>query len=260
MEFANIFIISGLLVSIYVLSGWLLSLLLKNASIMDVMWGSGFVILVWFYFFNTPDGLVSRKVLISSLITIWGLRLSIYIFVRNRGKGEDYRYKNWRIHNGKKWWWLSFFKVFLLQGILLWIISMPLLGSQIAGKNHPIWLIDLIGTFIWIIGFLFESIGDYQLLAFKSIPSNKGKTFDDGLWKYSRHPNYFGEALQWWGFYLIAAAAGSWWTIFSPLLITFLLLRVSGISLLEKSLENTKPGYKRYIEKTSAFLPWFPKK
>lgn len=259
MTMMNLILMSGALIFIYVLIGWLISLALKNSSIMDIMWGFGFLIVAWFYFIYSAEGLISRKLLMSFLVTIWGLRLSAHIYLRNKGKGEDFRYKNWRMQYSNKWWWFSFFKVFLLQGFLMWIISAPLLGSQFGGRNNPIGFIDFLGALLWIVGFSMEALSDYQLSVFKSKPVNKGKVLDSGLWKYSRHPNYFGEALQWWGFFLISAAAGNVWTIFSPSLMTFLLLKVSGVSLLEKSIVKNKPGYKEYIEKTNAFIPWFPK-
>ena len=237
---------------------WLISLILKNSSIVDIFWGTGFVIANWVYFFLTPDGFLPRKLLIGVLVTLWGLRLSLYILWRNWGKPEDFRYQAWRKESGKIWWWKSFFQVFLLQGILMWIISAPLLAAQFGSAPDRLTVLDFLGVALWLIGFFFEAAGDFQLARFKADPTNKGKVMDRGVWRFTRHPNYFGDSAQWWGYYLIAAAGG-WWTVFSPVLMTLLLLRVSGVSLLEKSLE-TRPGYKEYVEKTSAFIPWFPKK
>ena len=238
---------------------WLISLQLKNSSIVDIFWGTGFVITNWLYFALTPDGFLLRKCLIGVLVTIWGLRLSLHILRRNWGKAEDFRYQVWRKEAGTRWWWLSFFRVFLLQGILMWIISTPLLAAQGSVKPAHLILFDFIGVIVWGIGFFFEAVGDLQLARFKANPANKGKVMDHGVWHYTRHPNYFGDSAQWWGYYLIAAFSGGWWTIFSPILMTLFLLRVSGVALLEKTLE-TRPGYKEYIDKTSAFLPWFPRK
>lgn len=238
---------------------WLLSLLLKNSSIVDIFWGTGFVIFAWVAFFLTPDGFLARKLLLTILVTIWGLRLSIYILVRNWGKPEDFRYQAWRNEHGKKWWWYSFFQVFLLQGVLLTVIAAPLLAAQISPTPARLGVLDLIAIPLWAIGFFFESVGDWQLKRFKGDPANKGKVLDRGVWRYTRHPNYFGDSTQWWAYYLIAASAGGWWTIFSPILMTILLLRVSGVKLLEKTLD-TRPGYKEYSERTSEFIPWFPKK
>lgn len=238
---------------------WVLSLVLKNSSIVDIFWGTGFVILAWVSFFLTPDGFLARKLLLTILVTIWGLRLSIYILVRNWGKPEDFRYQAWRKAHGKKWWWYSFFQVFMLQGVLLTIIAAPLLAVQISPTPAKLGVLDFIAIPLWVIGFFFESMGDWQLKRFKSDPANKGKVLDRGVWRYTRHPNYFGDSTQWWAYYLVAASAGGWWTIFSPVLMTFLLLRVSGVKLLEKTLD-IRPGYKEYSERTSEFIPWFPKK
>jgi steroid 5-alpha reductase family enzyme len=192
-------------------------------------------------------------------VTVWGLWLSIYIFLRNSGKGEDLRYQAWRKENGKNWWWVSYFKVFLLQGILLWIVSTPLQAAQFFGSGK-FYFLDYLGILFWLIGFFFEAVGDYQLVKFRQDLSNKGKVLRTGLWKFTRHPNYFGDAAVWWGFYLIASAAGGWWSIFAPVIMTGLLFKVSGVALLEKNLKDKKPEYRDYIEKTPAFIPWFPKR
>lgn len=238
---------------------WLVSLRLKNSSIVDIFWGTGFVIAGWIYFALTPDGFLPRKLLVSALVTIWGMRLSIYILLRNWGKPEDFRYQKWRDESGGKWWWQSFFRVFLLQGILLWIISIPLLAAQYRALPDRLVFLDFLGVAVWLIGFYFEAAGDSHLARFRANPQNKGKILDSGVWRYTRHPNYFGDSAQWWGYYLIAAAAGGWWTVYSPILMTFLLMRVSGVVLLEKTL-SARPGYKEYAERTSAFFPWFPHK
>mgnify|MGYP001765512718 FL=1 len=238
---------------------WLLSLALKNSSIVDIFWGSGFVIFAWVAFFLTPEGYLPRKLLLTILVTIWGLRLSIYILIRNWGKPEDFRYQAWRKQHRANWWWYSLLQVFLLQGLLLLNIAAPLLAAQYSATPARLGVLDYLAIPLWIIGFIFESVGDLQLKRFKANPANKGKVMDRGLWRYTRHPNYFGDATQWWAYYLIAASAGGWWTIFSPLLMTMLLLRVSGVKLLEKTLD-TRPGYKEYSERTSEFIPWFPKK
>ena len=238
---------------------WLLSLALKNSSIVDIFWGSGFVIFAWVAFLLTPDGFLPRKLLLAILVTIWGLRLSIYILIRNWGKPEDFRYQVWRKQHGQNWWWYSLLQVFLLQGLLLLIIAAPLLAAQYSSTPARLGVLDIVAIPLWIFGFIFESVGDLQLKRFKANPANKGKVMDSGLWRYTRHPNYFGDATQWWAYYLIAASAGGWWMIFSPIVMTTLLLRVSGVKLLEKTLD-TRPGYKEYSERTSEFIPWFPKK
>ena len=259
MSFLSIYLTAGLVILALMTLLWLVSLALKNSSIVDIFWGTGFVITNWVYFALTPDGFPLRKWLIGILVTIWGLRLALYILWRNWGKPEDFRYQVWRKEAGSNWWWQSFFRVFLLQGVLMWIISAPLLAAQLGEKPVHLILFDVLGVVVWAIGFFFESACDLQLARFKANPANKGKVMDQGVWRFTRHPNYFGDSAQWWGYYLISAFAGGWWTIFSPILMTLFLLRVSGVALLEKTLE-TRPGYKEYIEKTSAFIPWFPRK
>jgi steroid 5-alpha reductase family enzyme len=259
MSFLSIYLTAGLVILGLMTLLWLLSLALKNSSIVDIFWGVGFVIANWVYFALTPEGFPLRKWLVGILVTIWGLRLSLYILWRNWRKPEDFRYQVWRKEAGSKWWWQSFFRVFLLQGVLMMIISAPLLAAQRGANPAHLVLFDVLGVVVWVIGFVFESVGDFQLARFKRNPANHGKVMDRGVWRFTRHPNYFGDSAQWWGFYLISAFSGGWWTIFSPILMTLLLLRVSGVALLEKTLE-TRPGYKEYTEKTSAFIPWFPRK
>ncbi|MHB8194024.1 MAG: DUF1295 domain-containing protein [Bellilinea sp.] len=259
MTFLQIYWIGLAVILVFMTLLWLLSLRMKNASIVDIFWGTGFVLSGWLYFALTPDGFLLRKLLIAALVTIWGLRLSIHILLRNWGKPEDFRYQKWREENGDKWWWQSLFKVFFLQGLLLWIISIPLLAAQLRPNPDHLTFLDFLGLGLWLVGFFFESVGDFQLSRFKANPDNKGKVLDSGVWRFTRHPNYFGDSAQWWGYYLIAAAAGGWWSIFSPILMTYLLLRVSGVALLEKMLE-TRPAYKEYIDRTSPFIPWFPRK
>ncbi len=239
---------------------WVVSLILRNSSIVDIFWGAGFVISAWVYFFLTPDGLLSRKILISSLTTIWGLRLTIHVLVRNWGKGEDFRYQKWRKESSGIWWWKSLFQVFILQGFLMWIISTPLLASQFSTLSSKLTVLDFIGLAFWIIGFFFESAGDLQLVRFRKDPTKKGLVLNTGVWRYTRHPNYFGDSTQWWAYYLISFSAGGWWTIFSPVIMTLFLIKVSGVAMLERTLKETRPGYREYMESTSAFIPWFPKK
>lgn len=260
MTFLEVYGMVALVVLGYMTVLWIASLVLRNSSIVDIFWGAGFVMANWVYFALTPDGFPTRKWLISILVTIWGLRLSIYILRRNWGKGEDFRYRKWREEAGREWWWRSFFKVFALQGLLMWIISAPLLAAQISPTPARLTILNYVAILMWAIGFFFESVGDLQMARFKANPANKGKVMNTGLWRYTRHPNYFGEATMWWAYYLVALAAGGFFTIFSPILMTTLLLRVSGVALLEKSLKETKPKYKEYVETTSAFIPWFPRK
>ena len=239
---------------------WVLSVYVKNVSIVDIFWGLGFVIVNGVYFLLS-EGYYSRNVILLFLVSIWGLRLSIYLAYRNIGKGEDFRYQEFRRHYGvHRYWWVSFFQVFLLQGVLILLVSLPLLGAHFyTEKNELMWL-DYMAIIIWITGFIFESFGDFQLAKFKNNPNNKGKVLDTGLWKYTRHPNYFGDTLIWWSYALFCLASGSYWPMVGSVLMTFLIIKVSGVALLEVSIKNIKPDYQEYVRKTNAFFPWFPKK
>jgi steroid 5-alpha reductase family enzyme len=239
---------------------WVLSIYIKNVSIVDIFWGLGFVIVNGVYFFLS-DGYYPRNIILLILVSIWGLRLSIYLAYRNIGKGEDFRYQEFRRHYGvNRYWWVSFFQVFLLQGVLILLVSLPLLGSNFYTDNNELMWLDYVAIIIWIIGFIFESFGDFQLTRFKNNPNNKGKVLDTGLWKYTRHPNYFGDTLVWWAYALFCLASGSYWPVVGSVLMTFLIIKVSGVALLEVSLKNKKPDYQEYVRKTNAFFPWFPKK
>ncbi|MEN0005716.1 MAG: DUF1295 domain-containing protein [Bacteroidota bacterium] len=236
---------------------WLLSLVLRDSSIADLFWGLGFVGLAVAYFTLFSSHTSGAKVLLL-LVIIWGLRLFIHLSIRNLGKGEDFRYAQWRVEHGAIWWWRSFFQVFLLQGLLLWIIALvfvPALSRTIDWA----WT-DYLGLLIWAIGLFFEAVGDWQLMQFRRKPTNKGNVLDTGLWRYTRHPNYFGDAMVWWGFYCFALAHPyGLYFVFCPALMTFLLLRVSGVAMLESSLKETKPQYAEYIRRTPAFFPWWPR-
>ncbi len=240
--------------------GWLISLRYRNVSIVDSLWGIGFVLIAWITFFLS-DGFIGRRTLIAVLVTVWGMRLSIYLGRRNWGAGEDPRYGQWRKKSGERFWILSLFKVFLLQAMFMWVISIVLQFGQFAPIPDRFSGLDILGVFVWVIGFFFEAAGDWQLAKFKANPANKGKVMDRGLWAYTRHPNYFGEFLIWWGFFLITLSTpNSWWTVISPLVITAVLLKMTGIPLTEATIVKTRPGYEDYIKRTSAFVPWFPRK
>ncbi|MFK7933913.1 MAG: DUF1295 domain-containing protein [Saprospiraceae bacterium] len=248
----------GILVLLSVLTAlWLVSLAVKDASIIDIFWGFGFVIIVWFYAYQI-DNFGVRQYLLLSLVSIWGLRLSLYLAGRNIGKGEDYRYVQMRKAGGKNWWWTSFFRVFFLQGWILWIISSVFVPA--LADTSPLGVLDYIGVSLWAIGFFFEVVGDYQLSQFKKNRSSSAEVLATGLWKYTRHPNYFGDTTLWWGYFFLALSFSTGWIhIFSPLFMTFLLLKISGVAMLEKGLSKTKPKYEDYIRRTSAFIPLPPK-
>ena len=235
---------------------WAVSVRIKDASIVDPFWGPGFAIVTATYLL--VDGRFSaRGILAVMIVTIWAARLGVYLLGRNRREGEDPRYQKFREDGGPSFWWTSLFKIFYLQALLLWVISAPLLGSILSDSPLGAW--DAIGSLVFLVGLAFEAVADKQLATFKADPQNSGRVLDTGLWRYSRHPNYFGEAVLWWGIYLVAVGGGAYWSVIGPLLITFLLLKVSGVTMLEARLENTRPGYADYVRRTSAFVPWPPK-
>jgi steroid 5-alpha reductase family enzyme len=229
---------------------WMLSLALEDSSIVDIFWGAGFVLVAWVVALRT--GWSPRGVLALALASMWGLRLAAHLAVRNIGKGEDPRYQAMRRARGSTWWWKSLFIVFAFQGVLMWIVSLPL--QQAILRGGPLGPIDVIATAVFAAGLFFEAVGDWQLVRFKAQPENRGRVMDQGLWRYTRHPNYFGDFLVWWGLYGLALAAGAWWTVVSPLVMSLLLLRVSGVTLLEQGMK-AKPGYEDYVRRTSAFFP-----
>jgi len=241
---------------------WLLSIPLKNASIVDIFWGPGFgviAVVTWF----VADGVPAQQNLLTALTVIWAARLGLYLAWRNIGHGEDPRYQRMREKTeaaGGNFVTASLFKVFLLQGILMWLISMPVQVGQVYDEPAGLGILAAIGALLWLVGFLFEAVGDWQLARFKADPANKGEVMDRGLWRYTRHPNYFGNACLWWGLFVIACANPvGLWTVYAPVAMTWLLLRVSGVSLLERSLKKTKPKYAEYVRRTSAFFPLPPK-
>jgi steroid 5-alpha reductase family enzyme len=239
---------------------WLLSLPTRNASLADIFWGLGFVLIAWLSF-GLTGGYLGRKLLLALLTTSWGLRLALHIAWRNWGHGEDRRYQAWRAKRGESFWWVSLFTVFLTQAILLWVISLVVQLGQLSPVPSRLTILDVLGTLVWGVGFVVETVADWQLVRFKADPNNKGRVMNRGLWAYSRHPNYFGETLIWWGFFLITLTTPyGYWAIVSPLTITFLLLKVSGVTLLEKDITERRPEYREYIKNTSPFIPWFPKR
>ena len=260
MTFTEIYIEGFLVIVAFFSLIWGISVYLKDASIVDIFWGAGFILVSAFYFLMTEMFTV-RKIIVMSLVLIWGLRLSIHIMWKNMGKGEDFRYREFRKRYGEhRYWWVSYFQVFLLQGSLLWLISAPILAAQYFTKTNALNYLDYVGLAFWLIGFVFETLGDWQLARFKSNPENEGKILKSGLWKYTRHPNYFGDAMVWWGFGIISVAVGSYLPVLSSFLMTYLLVKISGVAMIEKSLKSSKPGYTEYVRTTNAFIPWFPKK
>jgi len=233
------------------------SLIAKRNDIADIAWGLGFVLMSWTSMFITQN-FGAKNILVATLITLWGVRLAYHIYSRNKGKSEDFRYKQWREDWGKYFLIRSYLQVYMLQGFFLFLIILPVL---IMNQNNtaPLTLLNFIGIIIWIIGFLFEAIGDAQLSSFIKDKNNKGKLIETGLWKYTRHPNYFGEVTLWWGIWLIATSTiNDLPGIIGPITITFLILKVSGIPLLEKKLEK-HPDFNDYAKRVSIFFPMPPK-
>lgn len=235
-----------------------ISLFLSRSDIADVAWGIGFFVV-------SVAGLVSggapsdRSMLVSVLVGAWAFRLSLHIFFRNRGKTEDRRYAAWRESWGRWFPVRSFFQIFVLQGILLLIIAMPIVAIHVSPES--VWTVfDLIGVLLWTIGFVFESVGDFQLLRFLRDPAHRGGVLSTGLWKFTRHPNYFGEVTVWWGIWFLSLSTpiGAI-SVLGPLTITFLILFVSGIPLLERGMAGN-PKFEEYARRTNIFFPWFPKK
>lgn len=256
----TLFLQASLIILVLVTLLWVLSIFIKNVSIVDLFWGVGYVVVNGYYFFMSEE-ISARKILVFALVSIWGLRLFIYLAFRNIGKGEDFRYQEFRRKYGaERYWWFSFFQTFLLQGVLIMIVSLPLLGVNTGKLSGNLNVLDYLGIFVWLIGFSFEAGGDFQLSRFKKNAANKGKVLNTGFWKYTRHPNYFGDSAVWWSFALFSIAAGSYWQIVGSVIMTLLIIHVSGVALLEKTLNSTKPQYNEYIQKTSSFFPWFPKK
>ena len=245
-----------LLIAIYFSIFFIIGTFIKNNSIIDIGWGLGFVIVAWYAYWKDSSVVVGQFIM-TLLITIWGLRLFYHIAKRNLGKGEDYRYVAFR----KAWGiWVvprAFLQVYMLQGFFLYIISLTVIITAYEGKEADSLLL-MPGVILWLIGFFFEAIGDYQLNLFFRDANNKGKLMTDDRWRLTRHPNYFGEAAMWWGIFLIAIASGaSVWTILSPVIITLLLLFVSGTSTGEI---DKKPGFEEYVGMTNNFFPGFLKK
>lgn len=256
--FSSLFIgLAAILAAVTIV--WLVSLWKQDVSIVDTFWGLGFLGLSWLYRGLGPETDARHWVLLA-LVTAWGLRLALYLLWRNWGADEDPRYQTMRASRGESFWWMSLVTIFFLQGILIWIIAAPLFVVHL-NAGPPLWMwTDVAGLLLWSIGFFFETVGDWQLARFKANPANRGRVMRTGLWAYTRHPNYFGDALVWWGYFLFALSVQEgMWTLVGPLLMTFLLLKVSGVALLEQTITERRPEYRDYIQKTNAFLPWFPR-
>ncbi len=248
----------AVLLFMYMNVWFVLSVLKKRNDVADVAWGLGFVLIAWMAFFLSEEQGV-RGLLVCVLVSVWGLRLAWHIHKRNKGRLEDYRYLSWRKEWGRWFYLRSYAQVFLLQGILLFLIVLPVIAVNKSVVPVFSWL-DFVGIGTWLFGFYFEAVGDWQLAKFIQDPTNKGRLMQSGLWAYTRHPNYFGEVSQWWGLWLIATSVPEGWlTIVSPLTITFLILKISGVPMLERKLVE-HPDFEAYKRRTSMFIPMRPRK
>ena len=256
----NPFLLSALCIFSFMCFMFIVALLKRDNSIVDIGWGIGFIIVTSVTYFVYADERLHQK-LASYLVIVWGLRLAIYIGIRNMGKPEDFRYANWRKEWGSNFLWRSFLQVFMLQGLIMFINTLPIViinDDLVLLKSYK--FLYPIGCAVWCIGFFFEAVGDMQMYLFKTGHHKKDAVMNTGLWKYTRHPNYFGEAVMWWGIFLLAIPSGLWYvSVLAPLTITFLLLKVSGVTLLEKKYDGND-AYSLYKKNTNSFLPWLPKK
>jgi steroid 5-alpha reductase family enzyme len=254
----QVFAIAGITIFIYMLILYFIAQYIKNNSIVDIGWGMGFVITT-FVLILSSHKIYPAMLIISCMILIWGIRLSFYIYMRNLGKPEDFRYANWRRDWGKRQPVISFFKVFMLQGIIMWIIATPIM-LVFSKNNFSHDLLGIVSVLIFLFGLIFEGLADAQMKKFKTYPQNSGKIITSGLWKYTRHPNYFGEAVLWWGIGFFAfSVTGFWYCLISPLIISLMLRYVSGVPMLEEKYKN-REDFREYASKTSVFVPFIGKK
>ena len=240
---------------------WLLSLALRDASIVDLWWGPGIAGLACVAFLASGAEPHPRRWLLLGMVTLWGLRLGGYLLWRNAGRGEDPRYQAMRRHFGARFAWVSLGTVFGLQGLLQWVVALPLQLAQLDPGPERLGALDAAGLALFAVGLGFEGVGDWQLARFKADPANAGRVMEHGLWRYTRHPNYFGDCAAHWGMFAVALATpfGAL-GVLGPLVMTVLLLRVSGVALLERSIAKRRPAYAAYQRRTSAFLPWPPRR
>lgn len=260
MNYLQVFGASAVAIAVLMIGTWVVSIRLRNASIVDIVWGAGFVLVAWVSY-ALGDGVAGRKMLLAWMVTLWGGRLAIYLFIRNHGKGEDPRYVAMRKRRGDTFALQSLWVVFGLQGVLMWIVSLPVQVGSVADQPTSLGPVEIVGVILYTVGIYFESTGDFQLSQFKADPANAGQVMDQGLWRYTRHPNYFGDFCVWWGIWIVAAATGvGIYAIVGPIVMTFFLLRVSGVAMLERSITKRRPGYDEYMRKTNAFFPAPPKR
>jgi steroid 5-alpha reductase family enzyme len=242
--------------AVLALAAWAVSTARRNVGLVDIFWSLFLLLAAAVYIFFSPDH-GARALLTLALVAAWSLRLAGYLAARNWNAPEDHRYRAIRARNEPGFAWKSLYIVFGLQAVLAWLVAAPLAAA--IGAPGPLGAVDIAGAVLVLFGIVWETIGDAQLARFKADAANAGQVMDRGLWRYSRHPNYFGEFCVWWGFFVIALGAGAWWTVLSPLLMSVLLLRVSGVTLLERDIGERRPAYRDYVARTNAFFPGPPK-
>lgn len=250
---------AGIVILVVMVVAWLLSIVRRDVSHVDIVWGLGFVVVAWVAW-AVGDGNDDRSDLLVAMVTIWGLRLAGHLFWRQRQEpGEDFRYQLIRRKRGPNFALTSLFYVFLLQGVLMFVVSLPV-QLAMTPSEPDVGLIAILGVVLWGVGFFFEVVGDAQLVRFRADPQNEGAVLDWGLWRYTRHPNYFGDCCVWWGIWLVAAETGdAAWAFAGPVLMTVLLLRVSGVPMLEHGMVKRRPAYAAYVQRTSSFVPRPPR-
>lgn len=256
---ADVLLATAAAVVVVMLVTWLFSVAWRDASIVDPVWPFGFVVIGWVARL-VADGNPTRQWLLVAMVTVWGLRLSGYLAWRKRGAPEDFRYQAMRRHHGDRFALISLVTVFATQGLLMWVVSLPVQLGQVR-VDPDLGVLAFVGIALWLVGVVFETVGDAQLARFKADPANAGQVMERGLWRYTRHPNYFGDACVWWGIALVAAETGIGAIgLVGALIMNVLLVRVSGVPLLERSMAKRRPGYAEYVRRTSSFIPRPPRR
>jgi steroid 5-alpha reductase family enzyme len=248
----ELFGVTALTIYAFATALWIVSVAVRDASIIDLFWGPFFVAAAWVLLAIGIDRAGARQLLFVFLVTAWGLRLAYHLTVRNLGHGEDRRYQLWRAHGGEHWWLKSYYRVYLLQATIALVVAAPIVAC--FASPHRISFVNWLGAIVCVAGIAFEATADIQLQRFRAQPDSAGRVMDHGLWYYSRHPNYFGDALMWWGLGLVAFSVDTWWSLIGPLAMTLVFLNVSQ-DVIERGLKKRRPDYERYIARTSAFVP-----
>lgn len=239
---------------------WLISVASKRADVIDPFWGPGFIVVIMAAAWVGDGAPDQARVVLVAMVSIWGLRLGLHLLTRwMKEEHEDRRYAAMRQAGSELWWLRSLVTVFWLQAVILWIVATPLIYA--VTSNAPVFRAGtVVGIMVYCCGLFFEAVGDHQLTAFRKRADSRGEVLNTGLWKYTRHPNYFGDFAVWWGFFAICVSCGApLWTVISPLIMSVLLMKFSGVGMLEKDIQHRRPGYAAYVQQTNAFFPWAPR-